>query len=143
MELEGALQCEPALQLSTENTVEDEDENLDDASGGQSATPMLSRTKGSKRRKVPISEQKSDAILTMEQNVKGGYIDVWWLFDDGGMQTLFRFKNEKHDVILKHRLISLFCAVYKKSFMYRILCGVSLIVCGVSLIVARLRAFPI
>ena len=34
-------------------------------------------------------QQRSQEILTMDEQHKTGHIDVWWLYDDGGMITCF------------------------------------------------------
>ena len=64
-------------------SLDDLDYNLEEG-GSQAATPTPVRNRGSSRRSRKDEKgERSDTILSLE-NVKGT-IDVWWLFDDGGI----------------------------------------------------------
>ena len=70
---------------------ENEEEGDRSAVESLATTPnMVKRSSTKKKKEVTpperLGEQKSgDAILEMDQNVTG-HIDVWWLFDDGGIK---------------------------------------------------------
>jgi len=93
-ELDSEL--EGAFEMSTNNLAEQENNSPEVASVMQEEeessvandTPMLQRTK-SRRKKVQAGI-KPDLAITMNQNFKG-YIDVWWLFDDGGLTMLLPY----------------------------------------------------
>lgn len=110
MEL-GSFRTEAAVNPPV--TEEDLDDQLDDkeVSDSQTATPMLSKHRGSSKRSKKDStwekEEKSETILSMDGgNVKGN-IDVWWLFDDGGKVLLLFFQ---------FLLLALLCRVGLRKF---------------------------
>lgn len=96
-ELEGAFQSEASLRAMEEDSADflTLPDDVRTQNGSNTVTPTLNRSGSAKRRKNP--EQKNETILSMEENVKG-YIDVWWMFDDGGLTMLLPYllsRNKK------------------------------------------------
>ncbi|XP_066916127.1 solute carrier family 12 member 2-like [Clytia hemisphaerica] len=92
----------PPIVLDYDN--ENDDEGDRSALESQAPTPNIKRSSTRKKKDSGTPnmngdrEQRSDTILTMDENVTG-HIDVWWLYDDGGLTILLPYllsRNKKY-----------------------------------------------